>query len=371
MAKPKKKLLPKDFEALLKAGQVEPIKAVFVTCDVNARGGYTKQSALAFNDLPDEVARWLVENGADISATDSYGETPLHSRSGHWQGNIGILLELGADVRGVDSRGNTPLHDAAAVGNAANARTLIDHGAPVDAINKSGLTPLGYALQRCTNNTIDRIAGVSELLLQAQSAPPISKSLVSRLFGSRQKDAAPANPQFKEFVERIGTTFEFHRSNFNPQRRDETSAALDRLYALFDVPPVPRRVMHDGKSAIVAKAASWQDKHQELWELLVPPSGAASTVQGEAIRISGRVSNELESNGGINWDADFKRMTDALLAHLGSGTPLPANELKEAGKIVSEVKRKFGDTERLCELAVDWVELNPKPVPLPKPAYDR
>src|SRR5688572_10451403 len=68
VAKAKKKLLPKDFDALLEAGDLDTLKAVFDSCDVNARGGYTKQTALAFRGCPDELTRWLVEQGADLSA---------------------------------------------------------------------------------------------------------------------------------------------------------------------------------------------------------------------------------------------------------------------------------------------------------------
>lgn len=372
MPKAKKKTLPKDFEELLTSGNSDAIKTVFDTCDVNARGGSFKRTALAFNELPDDVARWLVVNGADISAPDNYGETPLHDRAGHWQGKISILLELGADVNSSDSKGNTPLHKAAAVGNVQTARILIEHGARVDATNNDGLTPLELALQRCSNAKIREIADVAELLLAAQPRQQTGiRTFASRLLGRVQKGNGQVSPQMRDFVQRIGANFEFHRSGFNPESREATGAALDKLYALFDVPSVPRRSMYDGKSPIVAKAASWEDRHQELWELLVPSSGAASTVQGEVIRISGRIARELDGNGGINWDAEFKQMADALLTHLGSDEALPAGELKEATKIVSEVKRKYGDTRRLSELAVEWVALNPKPIVLSAPSYSR
>ncbi|WJH39392.1 ankyrin repeat domain-containing protein [Aliirhizobium terrae] len=299
MAKPKKKkTLPKDFEALLEAGDVAAVRAVFDTCDVNAYGGATKRTALAFNDLPDEVARWLVENGADISAPDSYGETPLHHRADRGDGGHG--------------------------------------GASPAAIAARAIRP-------------------SQIRL-----PPV---------WCREKSDDRITDQMRDFVTRIGENFEFHRQGYNPESRDVASAALDRLYELFGVPPVPRRSMHDGKSPIVAKADTWQDRHQELWELLVPSSGAADTVQGEVIRISGRIARELDGNGGINWGDDYKRMADALLTHLGSAKSLPADDLKEATAIISEVKRKFGDTRRLCELSVEWVAQNPKPTTLPAPAY--
>jgi hypothetical protein len=371
MVKGKRKTLPKNFEDLLGDGDPEAIKAVFEACDVNAYGGVFKQTALAFNDLPDALVRWLVERGADIGAPDSYGETPLHARAGHWQGRIEVLLELGADVHGVDSRGDTPLHKAAGVRNARNVRLLLAHGARIEAVNKAGLTPLEHALQRCRNSDIEGMADVAEVLLQAQPRAPDTRPFAARLFGRAAPTDPLISPTMRESVQRIGTDFEFHRSGFNPDSVDATSAALDRLYVLFGVAPVPRRSMHDGKAPIVAKAASWQERHQELWELLVPSSGAAMTVQGEVIRISGRIAAELDGNGGVNWDGQFAQMADALLLHLGSGNALPAPERDEAAAIIGEVKRKYGDTRRLCELAVAWVALNPSPIALPRPAYKR
>ena len=51
--KAKKKTLPKNFVELLKAGELATLQAVFDTCDVDARGGYAKQTALAFDECPD------------------------------------------------------------------------------------------------------------------------------------------------------------------------------------------------------------------------------------------------------------------------------------------------------------------------------
>ena len=240
----KNKTLPKDFEALLKEGNLEKLKAVFDKCSIDARGGYSKQTALAFSECPDQLAAWLVANGLSLSLADSYGETPLQARSGHWNGKIRGLLAA-------------------------------------------------------------------------------------------------------------------------------TTEALEHLYRLFDVTPVPRRNMHDGVSPIIARAKRWQDQHQELWELLVSGSGAAQTVQGEVIRISGRIAHEVEGNGGTNWDAQFKQMADAWLTHIKSGNQLSAAEIDEAAELIKEIKGRGGDMERLCELSTVWVALNPLPKVLPKPEYQR
>lgn len=346
----KKKMLPKDFEDLLKAGDLDALKAVFATCELDARGGVFKQTALAFSECPDDLSHWLVEQGADIGAGDTYGETPLHSRARHWRGGVGVLIELGADVNAGEGGRGTPLHNAVGSGHVNNARILLEAGARVDALDRSGHTPLEHALIRCSNAQIAQMATLAEMLIERGAAK---------------------TEQAAEAIARIGTNFEFHRAGFNPEFLEETDAGLQRLYALFDVPPAPRRAMHDGKAPIVATAARWQDRHQELWELLVPSSGAAETVQGEVIRIAGRIRRELDDNGGINWDAQFRRMTDAWLEHVGSGRPLPTGDLTEAAALATQIRKRQGEPLRLCELAVAWVALNPKPVKLPAPDYDR
>lgn len=372
MAKAKRKTLPKEFDALIEAGDMETLKAVFETCDINARGGYSKQTALAFRGCPEELTRWLVERGADLEAADSYGETPLHAQAGYSNGGVAVLIELGANVNSGDGARGTPLHKAADRGNVDAARLLLAHGARADVRNERGQTPLVYALERCSNIQIVDRAAIAELLLGALEPPPApARSIMDRLFG-RQAQAAPrVTPEMQALVERIGTNFEFHRAGFNPDHVEEVSAALDRLYTLFGVRAVPRRAMHDGVSPITAKARRWQDQHQELWEMLVPSSGSARTVQGEVIRISGRVSDEIEGNGGVNWDGDYRAMTKAFLSHLGSGTPLPTALLDEVTAIVAGLRATGGETQRLCEVAVEWVRLNPTPIPLAKPNYDR
>jgi hypothetical protein len=172
-------------------------------------------------------------------------------------------------------------------------------------------------------------------------------------------------------VTEIGKTFEFHKANFAKDSVDEVSRALHELYKLFNVQPVAKRVLHDGKSPITTKEKTWQKRHQELWELLVPSSGSAETIQGEVIRITGRISNELEGNGGANWDADYKKMCDAFLAFVRQGTPLSSSDLAEAEVLAKEVKRGSGDTDRMSELAVNWVIDNPTPVKLGTVEYKR
>jgi ankyrin repeat protein len=104
MAKKKKKTLPKNFREMIEAGDVAALKAVYNDCELNAYGTFDKGTALHFYDVPDELVRYLVEQGLDIDTpTAVYKRTPLeeHATVGNntlvkWQ------LNLGADINGVN-----------------------------------------------------------------------------------------------------------------------------------------------------------------------------------------------------------------------------------------------------------------------------
>lgn len=349
MAK-KRKTLPKDFEDLLKAGDLTRLKAVYDLCEPDAHGGLWKTTALGFDECPDELAQWLVAQGANPSLAGDYGRTPLHLRARSYKGRIQGLLDVGADPNAGEGVNETPLHYAADSGNDTNVSLLLKHGAKVDALNGNDDTPLEYALARGSNAGLEQLAKIADLLIAA---------------GARRSD------QMREDVRKLGKNFEFHRARFNPKSLPAADAALQRLYKIFAVAPVEERAMHDGVSPIAVDGATWEDRHQQLWELLVPSQGAAATVQGEIVRIAGKITHELDGNGGGNWDNDYRKMADAFLVHVGSGSPLPPQRLAEAGRVVAEAKRKGDDPWRLAQLAVEWVALNPDPVPLPTPTYTR
>ena len=95
--------------------------------------------------LPD-VARLLLEHGADINTRDNDGRTPLHvaaeRTSSERVGVVRVLLEHGANVGARDNRASTPLHIAAEDGRVEVVRMLLEHGANVDAEDDQGKTPL-------------------------------------------------------------------------------------------------------------------------------------------------------------------------------------------------------------------------------------
>jgi hypothetical protein len=346
--KRKKKTLPKDFAEQLKQRTLDELKAIFEDTELDARGGLGKVTTLSFDECPDELARWLVAQGADVNAEDTYQRTPLEHRM-TYRGSIDVLLELGARVQGRAGGRSTPLHTAMDRKVERHVSALLARGADVNARDREGKTPLEYALERCQNADLPRMVAVARLALA---------------HGAEKTDKA------RSCVQPIGERFEFHRAGFNPESVVEHSAALDALYDLFDVTPVPRRREHDGVSPIVASGATWQEQHGELWNLLVPSKGFAKTVQGEVIRIAGRITYEVHGNGGCNWDRDFRSMAQAFAGYVRSGEALAADALRELDDVIRQLP---GDQsiDRLAELGVCWVRQNPVPVALDVPGYRR
>ena len=70
----KRKTLPQNFEELLSKGNLQELMAVFKSCEANARGGYAKQTALAFDNCPHELAKWLVEQGGGSTCSGYLGQ---------------------------------------------------------------------------------------------------------------------------------------------------------------------------------------------------------------------------------------------------------------------------------------------------------
>ena len=125
-----------------------------------------------------------------------------------------------------------------------------------------------------------------------------------------------------------------------------------------------------------------KEEFQSFWDLLVPPEGKAETVQGEVIRIAGRIEYEFLDNGCINWDEDFKKMLDAFLRYVQLGNGFSGDDLSAAELLVHLLKHLLKDngdkgfiddnlTTVLCSCAVAWVKQNPETIQLLDADYIR
>jgi ankyrin repeat protein len=135
--------------------------------DINARGFDRNETPLgvASREGHSEVARVLLEHGADTESRDNDTYSPLEraSEEGHTE-IVQVLLEHGADVKAVDDEVNVmALHFASMFGRLAAARVLLEHGADADAKSKDNQTPLHQAENE----------GVARVLLEYGADPNV------------------------------------------------------------------------------------------------------------------------------------------------------------------------------------------------------
>ena len=106
------------------------------------------------NDVHLEVARMLIERGADVSARDNVRQTPLHLASQEGQYEVShMLIKRGASLSAQDKDGQTPLHLTFGMrkhGKRKHGVTcmLIERGASVSAQNEDNHIALPWHRRR-------------------------------------------------------------------------------------------------------------------------------------------------------------------------------------------------------------------------------
>uniref|UniRef100_A0A7S3ANI3 JmjC domain-containing protein n=1 Tax=Haptolina ericina TaxID=156174 RepID=A0A7S3ANI3_9EUKA len=125
------------------------------------------------------VVRLLLAHGALVTARNWYGQQPLHAAASSADAGadecLALLLEGGAPADAADDRGETPLLLAVQSGRAASVRRLIEAGASLHAADsESGSQALHHAAVSALHETAQLCidagdAAMVELLLKAQA----------------------------------------------------------------------------------------------------------------------------------------------------------------------------------------------------------
>lgn len=153
--------------------------------DVKAQdssGATPLHEALRYGNL--EIARMLITAGANLNAADNIGKTPamlVFSKEKAME-TYGLLAENHADFTRKDMFGDTVLHTVCMCGSEPEVITfLIEHGAEVNAKNKEGSTPLCIAVQK-KNVDVVRVlaeAGADIHAKDAQGISPVIGALIN------------------------------------------------------------------------------------------------------------------------------------------------------------------------------------------------
>ncbi len=91
-----------------------------------------------------DVVKFLVDHGADVNATDTWGCTPLFYAQFLDIAELLVARGTDLDIKNTED-GGTVLHDAASTGDLEAVKLFVSHGADIDARNFEGETPLHKA----------------------------------------------------------------------------------------------------------------------------------------------------------------------------------------------------------------------------------
>lgn len=142
----------------------------------------------------EEVASNLFKNGAKSTIADKTGVTPLHLAAANLTGDsktksdndlIGLLIQHGSRVGAKDFQGNQPIHYAAVYGSPKTMQDLIKAGAPVNASNASGQTPLHLAIQFQRENIVNILLNNEDIdfnLPDEDELTPLTAAFVSKQY---------------------------------------------------------------------------------------------------------------------------------------------------------------------------------------------
>lgn len=163
---------------LLGANPAVPARALLQAQDL--AGATALHEAVRYGRA--DIARLLLDAGANPNAADALGNTPLLILpQGDAQGEMcRLLLSRGADARAKDSFGDTALHKATmARAPATTLSLLLSAGAEVNARNKEGATPLATAIDAGVPEHVDFYAshGADIYAADINSDTPVARAV--------------------------------------------------------------------------------------------------------------------------------------------------------------------------------------------------
>lgn len=138
------------FEAAA-TGQTDQLRALVEKdpslVNTHAPDGFTPLGLAVFFGHPETVAALLAAGAqVNLASRESMKMPPLGSAMAAERNDIArMLIDRGADVNAKAVNDLTPLHTAAARGNLESAELLLNHGADLNARTKDGKTPITYA----------------------------------------------------------------------------------------------------------------------------------------------------------------------------------------------------------------------------------
>jgi ankyrin repeat protein len=201
------------------------------------------------------AALFLLDRGANAALVDGNGETALHmARSVEI---VTALLAHGAPVNAVDCEGKTPLHHCATYGDkweygyrsqrdiTVLLAALLDHGAAIDQLSRDGESILHYAVEHGKQEVVSFLLGrgANAAIVDSNGETALHKARSAVMVTALMAHGAPANA-----VDKYGMT-PLHCCAADRERWDK-QGNVDSLAALLDHGAAIDQRSRGGKSAL-------------------------------------------------------------------------------------------------------------------------
>lgn len=120
------------------------------------------------------------------------------------------------------------------------------------------------------------------------------------------------------------------------------------------------------------KSYNWKKEHGRLWDALVPDSGQADTLQGELVRMVGKLVDQAYRNGNGNWDEAHEKMWRFIATTISKDSTFDLEEQSLIKDKVEDIIRDKacpdlsgnGSTYYIInEKVIDWCIAHPEPIP--------
>ena len=118
--------------------------------------------------------------------------------------------------------------------------------------------------------------------------------------------------------------------------------------------------------------ARWWEEQPRLWNELVSRSEQATTVQGELIRCTGKLTDEAYRSGNTNWGPGFEHMTRFVGRTLDDPQTFTDDQRSAIRNAVALIIKDSANPDvsghgsphyLLTEMAVRWCLAHPDPIP--------
>lgn len=297
-------------------------------------------TAIARNNLP--ALKKLVNKG-NANVCDEDGFSLLMNAAMDEECDpqvVKLLVDRRADVSAAEEdQQYTALHFAARDNGPDIVRILLEAGADATAVEAGGSTPLHFCILGKSN------LEVVKLLLE-HGADPKRKN--------KEGDSPAVMAKYAEDKE------------LQKLLRETKAVHKKRPAAVKKSRPAAK------KKSPPKKEAAWVGEHRKLWKALVPPRGPAKTLQGELIRLTGKLADEAYRNGNQNWSKGHERAWKFVGKSLRDPALFSKQQLTEidrgvrwiiANNDLTTVEDKDNPYELLSQRAVEWCLAHPKAVP--------